>query len=81
MIFDSNWAYFGFDLTNDGQTHSKLNADIDMQFYYKDGRMDIGLFSGGGYVTDKLYSKENFDFDAVHVFGFVEEDGKYYLTS
>lgn len=80
LDFDSNWAYFGFDLTNDGQTHSKLNADIDMQFYYKDGRMDIGLFSGGGYVTDKLYSKENFDFDAVHVFGFVEEDGKYYLT-
>ena len=73
LDFDSNWAYFGFDLTNDGQTHSKLNADIDMQFYYKDGRMDIGLFSGGGYVTDKLYSKENFDFDAVHVFGLLKK--------
>lgn len=81
LDFDSDWTYFGFDTVPEvtGENY-KLNADIDMQFYIKDGRLDIGLFSGGQFVTDKLYSIENFDFDAVHVFGFVEEDGKYYLT-
>ena len=81
LDFDSNWTYFGFDTVPEvtGE-NNKLNADIDMQFYIKDGRLDIGLFSGGQPVTDKLYSIENFDFDAVHVFGFVEDNGQYYLT-
>ena len=81
LDFDSDWTYFGFDTVPEvtGE-NNKLNADIDMQFYIKDGRLDIGLYSGGQPVTDKLYSIENFDFDAVHVFGFVEDNEQYYLT-
>lgn len=81
LDFDSDWTYFGFDTVPEvtGENY-KLNADIDMQFYIKDGRLDIGLFSGGQFVTDELYSIENFDFDAVHVFGFVEDNEQYYLT-
>lgn len=76
--YDSDWVYFGFDAASDN-THSKLNADIDLQLYYDNG-LRIGQFKDGGFVTDNFYYKADFDFDAVHTFGFVEEDGKYYLT-
>lgn len=77
--YDSDWVYFGFDAASDN-THSKLEADIDLQFY-RDPNNTLRIGGQGGLSTEPgVFQKENFDFDAVHTIGFVEEDGKYYLT-
>lgn len=77
--YDSDWVYFGFDAASDN-THSKLKADIDLQFY-RDPNNTLRIGGQGGLSTEPgVFQKENFDFDAVHTIGFVEEDGKYYLT-